>query len=291
MRVEDRIRKSVLFIGIDGPHGFVPWGTGALCMTTIGESAFQWVVTAAHVFNSLGDRQEFSIRVNRNSGGAQTVKIDARSIIGYESAALDVCIFPVSLDQAVYDITHTPLDRSMHTKERENIWSPGPGDEVCVVGVYTSHYGLEKNIPIVRIGHVAAMPEEPVSTSRGYVEGYIVEVHSIAGLSGSPVWVNVPTVRMRGDNLQATNIRIYHLLGILVGHHASESHIDRDPVPQFQIRENLTSQRHVEASAGEGEIPNTGFGVVIPIEAIFGLVESEFVVGVQERALKRIREP
>lgn len=289
MRVEDRIRKSVLFIGIEGPHGFVPWGTGALCMTSVSDSAFQWVVTAAHVFNSLGENREFSVRVNLASGGAKTIKIDAHSIIGYESLALDVCIFPVSLDQTIYDITHTPLDRKSHIEEREKLWSPGPGDEVCVVGLYTSHYGLEKNIPIVRIGHVAAMPEEPVSTSRGYVEGYIVEVHSIAGLSGSPVWANVPTVRMRDDTLQATNIRIYHLLGILVGHHASESQMDRDPVPQFQVREGLNPLRHVEATAGQGEIPNTGFGVVIPVEAVFGLVESEFVVGVQERAIKRTR--
>jgi len=63
-------------------------------------------------------------------------------------------------------------------------------------------------------------------------------------------------------------------LGILVGYHLVESKEDQIPVPRHQL--------HTQA-AGSGERwespdqRNTGFGVVIPFERVFDMVESENV--------------
>ena len=63
------------------------------------------------------------------------------------------------------------------------------GDEVIIVGLFTRRAGEEKNLPILRVGNIASMPEERVNTKFGLVEAYLVEVRSIGGLSGSPVFV------------------------------------------------------------------------------------------------------
>jgi len=40
----------------------------------------------------------------------------------------------------------------------------GLGDETFSIGLFRSHYGQERNIPIIGIGDIAAMPEEPIKT-------------------------------------------------------------------------------------------------------------------------------
>jgi hypothetical protein len=71
------------------------------------------------------------------------------------------------------------------------------------MGLFKSHYGEQRNIPIIRIGNIAALPEEPVQTHYcGPTDAYLVEVRSIAGLSGSPVFKNaeglLPYPKQRG---------------------------------------------------------------------------------------------
>jgi hypothetical protein len=50
------------------------------------------------------------------------------------------------------------------------------------VGLFSEHQGAERNIPIVRVGNIAAMPEEPVlTTSWGAIDAYLIEARSIGG--------------------------------------------------------------------------------------------------------------
>jgi hypothetical protein len=62
------------------------------------------------------------------------------------------------------------------------------GEEVFLTGLFSNHYGLKRNIPIVRVGNIAALPDEPIETDWGSVDAYLVEMRSIGGLSGSPVF-------------------------------------------------------------------------------------------------------
>ena len=48
------------------------------------------------------------------------------------------------------------------TDEVINKYTIDTGDEVVITGMFFSHIGQQRNIPIVRIGNIAAMPQEPV---------------------------------------------------------------------------------------------------------------------------------
>jgi hypothetical protein len=69
------------------------------------------------------------------------------------------------------------------------------GDEVFIVGLFRHHHGTRKNIPIVRVGNLAALTEEKVATKLGLLDAYLIEARSIGGLSGSPVFLNLGVVR------------------------------------------------------------------------------------------------
>ena len=38
----------------------------------------------------------------------------------------------------------------------------GPGDDLVVMGLFASHVGRRRNLPIVRTGNIASMPQEPL---------------------------------------------------------------------------------------------------------------------------------
>jgi hypothetical protein len=135
----------------------------------------------------------------------------------------------------------------------------GIGEELFIVGLFRSHYGNERNRPIVRIGSIAAMADEPVKTGYvGYTDAYLIEAMSIGGLSGSPVFVHIPPIRaLQSGEIQAQIGIQFYLLGLMHGH--------------FDIQ-NLNEDSVVEDAPGAMGSINTGIGVVIPVEKIIATV-------------------
>ena len=199
--------------------------------------------------------------------------LDKSNIITHPDSKNDLALFSIGITGDIYDFIMVPLERSMHEGVVKK-WEPGLGDEVTVVGLYTSHYGEIKNRPIIRIGHIAAMPEEPVRTQNGIVAGYLIEMRSIAGLSGSPVFLNTPRVRVSENNqLETLSKPLLFPIGMHIGYHVVESKEDQIAVPQFQQRQGVRA-----TSTTVPDEKNTGFGVVIPIERIFEIMELERMV-------------
>src|SRR5262249_26782791 len=108
----------------------------------------------------------------------------------------------------------------------------GIGEDLFVTGLFTSHYGIDRNLPILRSGVLSAMPEEPLvdeATGAPY-RAYLAEMRSLGGLSGSPVFAYVERKNKNQafatDLAQAYNIfddgipqyRDFFLLGIIRGH-------------------------------------------------------------------------
>jgi hypothetical protein len=83
--------------------------------------------------------------------------------------------------------------------ENEEKWVEIPrvgiGDETITIGMYGLHAGKSYNLPVARFGHISMLPFEPVyQDDRDYEQdSFLVETHSIGGLSGSPVLIQ--TVR------------------------------------------------------------------------------------------------
>lgn len=67
----------------------------------------------------------------------------------------------------------------------------GIGDDVFSIGRFMDHDGRRTgNVPIARFGNIALMPEAEISTRIGEKQaGYLVEMRSRTGFSGSPVYV------------------------------------------------------------------------------------------------------
>lgn len=285
MRLEPNLLKCVVFIGHETPAGFVPCGTGFIIQHIYDSVSFHFLATAAHVIRDFaGDT--FSVRINRMDGRSECIKVKKGSELKHPDAAADLAVFgiPVAITPDVHDITSVDVGRQTRDQEREIVGGIHVGDEVCAIGLYTSHHGAIRNAPVARTGHIAALPGEPVRVLGGlHVEAYLIELRTIAGLSGSPVFYLMPPVRvMPNGGVQAIQKDKSPgvPLGVLVGYHVVESKEDQIQVPRFG---------HVEAAASGNDQSiderNTGFGVVVPIERLDEIFEHpEFVEAVKRDA-------
>jgi hypothetical protein len=113
-------------------------------------------------------------------------------------------------------------------------------------------------------------------------------VHSIGGLSGSPVFLNVPPVSYR--NGQLTMIEkgpSYVPLGILIGYHVTELKIDQINVPAFQEPED---KREYGLDVDKSEERRTGFAVVLPIQNIYEIFESDMIMKIMKEGAEHVRK-
>lgn len=90
---------------------------------------------------------------------------------------------------------------------------------VIITGLFSYHHGNKKNLPIVRTGTIAMIPDEMILTEKfGNMEGYLIECRSISGISGSPVFVLKPTsIELNGHQVLTSRVSLY-LLGLIHGH-------------------------------------------------------------------------
>jgi hypothetical protein len=189
MQVPDDIRKSVVFLGIkprdkDGKEGkFVAKATGfAICQEEHG-MRLGYLVTAQHVVSGLMTKgHDIWMRTNLKNGECDETKIPSDSWHYHPGRESDVATIMIKdweeSDTRVLSLNgprgiaaSAPILKALGTEL---------GEEIAIVGLFRSHYGVERNIPIVRTGHIAAFPEEPVKTKYfGHIDAYLVEAMSI----------------------------------------------------------------------------------------------------------------
>ena len=132
----------------------------------------------------------------------------------------------------------------------------GIGEDLFVVGLFKMHAGDSKNIPIVRAGNIAAMPEEPIKTAEyGMMEAYLVESRFIGGLSGSPVFVYLGDSRIIGGTVRLGIGPRFVLLGLIHGHWNWP-----------------TSDIETDALFSEEKL-NVGISIVVPAQRIIEVLE------------------
>lgn len=227
MRINDKILNSVVFIGIDGENATSEdkqWrGTGFLVSVGAAQAeadgvtrGFLYVVTAKHVIVEIGE-QPFYIRANRLDGGHTTIRVNGDASKYYhpdETQSADVVVIPLIIPkQSVLELKYATISTGMFLTEAAiRVLDIGAGDEVLIPGLFAPHPGEAQNIPILRSGKIAALPKEPVKTDKfGKLSLYLIEAHSIGGLSGSPVFV-AQAVKFGSWKL--------HFLGLVHGHYA-----------------------------------------------------------------------
>lgn len=109
MRVDDHIRKTVVFIGLSANGVFMPYGTGFITVSVQERyEAWQTVVTARHVIEDIPN--EFVlIRVNNNEGEARTIETKKDGWFFHEDKRIDVAVYPTFIPKDQFDILHLQL--------------------------------------------------------------------------------------------------------------------------------------------------------------------------------------
>jgi len=265
MQIPDVIRKCVAFLGCKRNSGISVHGTVFFVGYPLppDEKHFSiYAVTARHVIEGIQARAtdgQSYFRLNNRSQGVGFAALPLTEWVFHHDARVDVAIAPVFINFSDFDHQWLRADGSLTSKTIEDEWI-GVGEEVFFPGLFTPHFGQSRNIPIVRTGNIAAMPEEPVDTTMGFMRAYLVEARSIGGLSGSPVFVQTGGMRLKkgGGSSICGNFQ-YHLLGLVHGHFKTGS------VPDFAD----------ETSADGFDVKemNMGIAIVVPIDDVRAALE------------------
>ena len=183
-----------------------------------------------------------------------------------EDEAVDVAVLPIDLPQDAYDYKCVHLNTFVVTDMVIQEHDIGIGDVLYMCGLFSLHYGTQRNIPILRTGIIAAMPDEPLedpNTGLGY-RAYLAEVRSLGGISGSPVFIALEHGRI--PNPRGVLGRRVWLLGLIRGHW------------------DLRQSRAAPITAQESDAVNTGIAMVTPSQEVYKLLMREDV------AMERRRE-
>lgn len=149
----------------------------------------------------------------------------------------------------------------------------GPGTETFYVGRYVHHDGINRNLPTVRFGNIAAMPSEPIAI-RGMPPqvGYLMEARSLGGYSGSPVFASMQYMITEDGTVNA----FLSGASCLIGVHCAQ--LD-DPVP-------VRTKNAPNASTGMDVLQKTGMMVVIPIQKVREILDEGVLMMGRDKAKK-----
>ena len=199
MRVGDSNLKTVCFIGWHSPDEDPnEWdhveGTGWFTPFT----ARRWTIaTARHVLDQVPAGSKVRVWINLVSG-LWPLDYERSDWEDHDDRKVDVSVLLDAVDvgpnRLELDHLSLPSDGWISDVHLNHQYHPlGVGDRLYFPGLFAHHFGNERLQPIVRQGTMAAMNREPVVTNLDgndvEIDAYLVEVHSIGGLSGSPVIV------------------------------------------------------------------------------------------------------
>jgi hypothetical protein len=258
VRVPPNLFKGIAFIGAvagynesGDPYGDVQ-GTGFFVRVASNlhpAMSHLYLVTAKHVVDDLGNANPY-ILVNGKDGKAKPLKqLGPKWWTHPSDNTADVIVRQVAKQPdiegwgAKMDDFITPED-----VKKGNVCV---GDEVFVAG-YFSPILSDRNLPIVRHGNVAMLPEEQIQTEYGMADVYLIEARSIGGISGSLVSIRPPSrygIEMpKGTTAYFDAIGEYKLLGLMHGH--------------WDIKESKMNDPKIEHDRKHGV--NMGIGIVVP---------------------------
>jgi hypothetical protein len=199
VRLADDLRKCVVYLGFGDPaqpDSITPMGTGFFVgYAAKGEMPTVYLVTAQHVADKIKDCP-FSIRYNtKGDGVGRNDHIDGIHWFVHPDKAVDIAVAEIAPPDWADCIAIPP--NAFLSEFKMNSKDIGAGDQAYVVGAFPLLHGKHRNLPLVHTGHVALLPEDepipvkdfPVEGRVGHVRGYLVQVQTLPGSSGAPVFV------------------------------------------------------------------------------------------------------
>lgn len=275
MLVPDEVQKCVVFIICKDKSTKADTLAGTAFFVSIKEESgldFVYLITAKHIIEGIEEKSlddKVYLRINQKDKPSITLSSSLNQWKFHPSLSkptnkpmyVDVAALAWAPNTEIYDCLFIPstMAATADVISKEGI---GCGDEVFITGLFTQHFGLERNLPIIRIGNIACMPDEPVQTNKhGLIEAYLVEARSIGGLSGSPVFLHLSGVRKDGK-LKLGRNSIYWL-GLIHGH--------------FDLRDIEVGDTMAQDNLYNLAI-NMGIAIVVPVSKVLEVLnQAEFM--------------
>ena len=219
-----------------------------------------YLITARHCIQRAKRYGNLFLRLNTHSGSAELIDISNLGWVYPNNEATDIAVseHPFEPDQAYFDAAPIP-DDMFHEPELLKSTEVGIGDEIIIAGLFRERRGEQRNVPIVRSGILAAMPDEPLmdnDTGLPY-DAYLAEVRSLGGLSGSPVVVACGPARLMQSGAIGIGLTFF-LLGVIRGHWDYQA---PEMIPSF-VGDDLSQV-------------NMGIAIVTPFEEARRILYSE----------------
>ncbi|MFL5242649.1 MAG: hypothetical protein ACJ8FY_11130 [Gemmataceae bacterium] len=272
MLVPDEVRKCVVYLGHKHPRCDEPKiGGTAFCVSIpnpgIGRASC-YLVTAKHNLDGIAQLSDqgladgkVHLRYNKSLSGVDfnTPNVSDWYSHPTEAQSVDVAVLPIN-EFINMDILFFRLDpKEVADTELIAEKQIGPGDEIFTVGLFSHRPGTERNFPVIRVGNIAGMPEEPIEVNWNGVKrmaAYLIEARSIGGMSGSPVFVNLgPT--WETDRREGR----FYILGLIHGHW---------DYPEPDV--DYLSLADTDGKKKKKGRVNTGIAIVVPMNKILEVI-------------------
>lgn len=256
-------------------------GAGFLVSVTNEEGVeFRYAVSNQHVIG-----KGFStIRFNTSAGDVEILETSPDDWTPHPQGD-DVSVMPFGITSDHLSVSTIPAASFVVEGQHYGPgWlAMGPGDDVFVVSRFITHDGKQRNQPAVRFGHIAMMPGEPIQTQWGVKQSaFLVEVLSLSGASGSPVFVyRMPYGAVLGGT-EMQQVQNPRLLGIDFSHIS----IWRD----VKLDDRRTS--YIDPASGEKLYveQNSGMMGVVPAWKLMECLESKELVALRDKIQEEIAE-
>lgn len=220
MKIPDQWLDAVFFLGTraaNSVEGAIHWkGTGFVLShpTELGAAVRSlYLVTARH--NIEGARAEGNLWLRLNTGDGQSVVLESDPNgpwVFHPDETVDIAIAEPSA-MGAFSFPFALASEQIFTAHDAKVLDFGIGSELLTMGLFGNREGTGHNIPVVRTGIVSAMPGELIDdgTGHGPYSGYLAEILSMGGLSGSPVFFHATS----GTEMPRTS---FYLVGIIRSH-------------------------------------------------------------------------
>ncbi len=272
MQIPDDLRQSVVFLycRING----VVRAAGTACFVSYPISghpnAVLCLLTAHHVLAKVrihSDDDRVLIRINTRDGSAAWHEVAVDNWFHPEGINIDCAVLlwapPASMNAQWRSWNLPELAATNEVMAREGL---GLGEDVFMIGLFRNHLGRDRNEPIVRVGNICALPEDPFHSQHyGDMRAILIETRSLGGLSGAPVFVYMGYTRWREGQVshwaprhdakvdpgEAMLPGPIWFLGLMHGHWELEEAEEDEPLGD-----------------APGASINVGIGVVVPAEQV-----------------------
>jgi hypothetical protein len=270
--IHPNVYKCAAFIDRKVNGQWYPAGTAFFVTLDEQDVNFHYLVTAGHVIERtrLADRSDDQIVYLRFS------YTDDKYHPRISSRISDWKFHPTddAVDAAVLSFEDRPdlFHSGVPVKEPEQVsaerklgkWRIHTGTDVFVTGLFTRHDkqgGDLSPLPIVRTGTVARICNEderfPLEDGTGReIKGHLLELHSIGGLSGSPVFA----CPMEIDHTRLALQTVHIWLGLISGHWPGDEELNQ----------------------------HLGISIMTPKESIMGVINHPDFVAMRTEKIRRL---